>query len=138
MTQNWSQIYNLIKFFFFFEFWLGQVAQNWESNWNLIEFSLCFTYYYIYIDYVTHITLFVRFSMLVLTIIQFNMPYRRSASSCSTLHRWMKHSQNATGFLCSKLVDWSFSFSKADVNWGSASYVLHDSVMWWTRHLLVH
>ena len=36
MTQNWSQIYNLIKFFF--EFWLGQVAQNWESNWNLIRF----------------------------------------------------------------------------------------------------
>ena len=48
MTQNWSQIYNIIKFFFFFEFWLGQVAQNWESNWNLIGFSLCFTYYYIY------------------------------------------------------------------------------------------
>ena len=46
MTQNWSQIYNLIKFFF--EFWLWQVAQNWESNWNLIGFSFCFTYYYIY------------------------------------------------------------------------------------------
>ena len=51
MTQNWSQIYNLIKFFFF-EFWLGQVAQNWESNWNLIGFSLCFTYYYYYYYYI--------------------------------------------------------------------------------------
>ena len=48
MTQNWNQIYNLIKFFF--EFWLEQVAQNWESNWNLIGFSLCFTYYYIYLE----------------------------------------------------------------------------------------